>query len=64
MTSHDNKVEMSSIDKNDIAHLQVTSIDSKTREVASQSTDLYAKAQYAKLGAAIKKDKRFVIWTL
>jgi SP family general alpha glucoside:H+ symporter-like MFS transporter len=64
MTSHDNKVEMSSIDKNDMAHLEITSINSKTREVASRSTDLSAKAQYAKLGAAIKKDKRFVIWTL
>jgi SP family general alpha glucoside:H+ symporter-like MFS transporter len=62
MTTNDNKFEMSSIDKNDIAHLEITSIDSKTG--VPQTTELSAKAQYAKLGAAIKKDKRFVIWTL
>lgn len=64
MTSNDLKFEMSSLDKNDIAHLEVTSVDSKTREEARQATELSAKAQYAKLGAAIKKDKRFVWWTL
>ncbi|CAD0114537.1 unnamed protein product [Aureobasidium uvarum] len=64
MSSSDIKYEMSSIDKHDIAHLEVTSVDSTTREEARQATDLSAKAQYAKLGAAIKKDKRFVWWTL
>ncbi|THZ21846.1 hypothetical protein D6C90_09472 [Aureobasidium pullulans] len=64
MPSNDTKFEMASIDKNDIAHLEITSVDSKTREEVLRVTDLSAKAQYAKLGAAIKKDKRFVWWNL
>ncbi|CAD0028191.1 unnamed protein product [Aureobasidium pullulans] len=64
MPSNDTKSEMASIDKNDIAHLEITSVDSKTRQEVLRVTDLSAKAQYAKLGAAIKKDKRFVWWTL
>ncbi|KAG9698246.1 hypothetical protein KCU95_g1518, partial [Aureobasidium melanogenum] len=64
MTSNDLNFGMSTIDKNEIAHLEITSVDSKPREEARQATELSAKAQYAQLGAAIKKDRRFVWWTL
>lgn len=67
MTSNNTKqsvdAEMSSVDKKDIVHLETTSMDSQTKEEVRQVTNLTAKEQYAKLGAAIKADKRFVWWT-
>jgi SP family general alpha glucoside:H+ symporter-like MFS transporter len=59
------EVEMSSVDKHPIVHLETTSsLNSQVREEVRQVTDLTAKEQYRKLWTAIKADKRFVWWTL
>jgi SP family general alpha glucoside:H+ symporter-like MFS transporter len=64
-TKHSVEVEMSSVDKNPIVHLETTSsLNSQVREEVRQVTDLTAKEQYRKLWTAIKADKRFVWWTL
>jgi SP family general alpha glucoside:H+ symporter-like MFS transporter len=69
MDSHASKssvevVEMSSVDKTPIIHLETTSMNSQLKEEVRQTTDLTAKEQYRKLWTAIKADKRFVWWTL
>ena len=57
-------VEMSSVEKAPIVHLETSSMDSQLKEEVRQTTDLTAKEQYRKLWTAIKADKRFVWWTL
>jgi SP family general alpha glucoside:H+ symporter-like MFS transporter len=69
MDSHATKnsvevVEMSSVDKTPIVHLETTSMNSQLKKEVRQTTDLTAKEQYRKLWTAIKADKRFVWWTL